>query len=245
MKNFKMLAIGFVAGVACMVTTSAIAANTSVTATVAPDIFFSADGTVVAPPSDQPILNYNDRIYVPVRFAAELTKAEVDWDVVNHKVVITSPKQEVIEKEVIKEVEKIVYVDANDNPNNDKVVYSTLPIKKTESNYTVEVTGVSRQESAQQTRIFLTLDNKNDNPIQLVQDESKLTVDGEEIKYSKLISQWDNEWFNNIENDTEYDGYLLFDMVPEDWMTASLELKVRNNGGSDNETKTIKVNFKK
>ena len=50
MKNLKPLAIGFVAGAACMVSTVAIAASNEVTAQLFNDAFFNINGEIVATP---------------------------------------------------------------------------------------------------------------------------------------------------------------------------------------------------
>jgi len=242
MKNIKTLIIGFAAGAAFMFTTSAIAANANVTAVLTPDIFFKVDGEVVAPASDQPILNYNNRVYVPIRFAATLTGATVDWDVASRKVVITKPEAEVVEKEVVKEVEKIVYVDSSLNPDSSTAVYSSLPLTKNTSDYKIEVTGISRKPTESITKVFLTLENKQENKIQLEQSDSKLIVDGEEYPLTSIRAQWDNSWYNDIEEDDENEGSLAFTLIPEDWSQASLTVTFRENI-TDGDTKTVTFYF--
>ena len=244
MKNLKTLIIGFAAGTAFMFTTSAIAANTNVTAVLTPDIFFRVNGEVVAPPSDQPVLNYNDRVYVPVRFAATLTGASVDWDVAGRKVIIEKPVTQVVEKEVIKEVEKIVYVDSSLDPDNPKAVYSSIPITKNTSDYKLQITGISRNTSNNVTKIFVSLENYATEKIQLDQNSSKLVVDGKEYSLSKIRAQWDNSWYNDIEPDKENEGWLTFDLIPEDWSKANLTVSFSENISGGKKT-TNTFNFKK
>ena len=242
MKNMKMLVIGFAAGAACMLTTSVIAANTDVTAKLSNDILFKINGTVVGSPSDQPVLNYNDRVYVPIRFVAEQLNCEVNWDIPSRQVVVESPEPEVkiVEKEVIKEVP--VYVDKDDAPDGE-VVYSKLPVKKNTSDYKIEITGISRKESDKSTKVFVSIENKGEYPIQLVQRDSVFVVDGEEIEMNSLYNSWDMNWYNDIQPDDTYEGYLNFEIIPEDYDKMDLTLTIRTNGETDTDNRDETFHF--
>ena len=103
MKRFRTLALGFVLGAACMVTTTAIAAALNVSAILPGNITFKINGKNVAAASDMPVLNYSDRVYVPIRFVADQLGWSIDWDVVTRQVVIEAPEPKVVEVEKNKE----------------------------------------------------------------------------------------------------------------------------------------------
>ena len=254
MKNIKMLATGFVAGAACMVATTAIAANLNVSATLLNDVFFNFNGETVASPSDQPVLNYNDRIYVPIRFVAEKLNSDVDWDIAGRKVIIKSPEPEVKVVEKIVEKEVPVYINEEESEEGKKV-YSSLPIKKTESDFNLTVTDIQRKTASTVTnpgtKILLELDNKGDNNLQLVQAESKLVVDGKSYALDRDRNAWDKNWYQDVlaetddNDDDEREGYLAFESIPEDYQKMTLELTVRTNGLKDEKTSVLTFNIKK
>ena len=229
MKKFKSAAMGFVAGAMCMVSVTAFAAYNDITVKLFNDVTFTFDGVKTASPSDQPVLNYNGYTYVPLRYVAETLNAKVNWDIPTRNIDVQSDKKTYI-KEV--EVEKIVYVD-KDEVDEDKVVYSKLPVKAKKNDHTVEVTGVSRDEVSKYTKIFIDLENDNSNGVQLVPSSSKLVVDGEEVDRFPIVHQWDTTWETKyIETDEENEGYLIFNLVDEDYTNMHLSFNLRDIEGT-------------
>ena len=80
MKNFKSVAMGFVAGAMCMVSVTAMAAYTDVTAKLWNDVKFNFNGVSTPAPSNQPVLNYNGYTYVPLRFVTETLGGQTSYD---------------------------------------------------------------------------------------------------------------------------------------------------------------------
>ena len=87
-KTLRTLALGFVLGAACMVTTSAIGASKTVSAILDDNLYFNINGELSKATDEYPILNYNSRIYVPVRYIAELLNCDVYWDAEAHTVTV-------------------------------------------------------------------------------------------------------------------------------------------------------------
>lgn len=243
MKNWKTLVMGFVAGAACMIGTTALAAGMNVSAYLSGDITFNIDGKNVAQDGDMPVLNYNSRVYVPISFVAEQLGCTATWDVVRRQVVLTSPEPQIIEKVVEKEVEKIVYLDSSEDPNGNKG-YSSLPVTTRTNEYELSITGVSRDEIDKLTKIYVLLDNKGDKRLQLVQNNTKITVDGEEMGLTKRIDDWDKGWYNEVKRKTEYDGFLRVDDIPEDWQYMTIEMTIRINDGTNMKTEDVTFNIK-
>lgn len=243
MKNWKTLVLGFVAGAACMVGTTALAAGVNVSAFISGDITFRIDGKNVAADNEMPVLNYNSRVYVPMSFVAEQLGCKVEWDIIKRQVVITSPEPQIIEKVVEKVVEKPVYIDANEDPNGNKA-YNSLPVKQTANDYEITVTGVSRSEADRLTKIYVLLENRGNNRIQLVQTDTKITVDDQEMELTKRVDERDKGWYNEIKRKDDYDGYLMVDDIPDDWHYMTLEMKIRINNGNTTEEENVTFNIK-
>lgn len=247
MKNWKTLATGFAAGAACMLTVSAVADNGTVPAGVMADVFFNVDGQVVAPPSDQPVLNYADRVYVPIRFAAELAKATVDWDVANRKVAITTPEPQVVEKVVEKIVEKPVYIDSGTDSGGN-YVYRKFPASQLTEDYEFYVTGLTRKPNQGISSLYIKMINLSDDTpkrktIGIVQRDVKVTIDGKEYPMSKVIGDWDDKWFDTFDYTNDRDnpvtGQLALNITPEEWEKMDISIPFTVDDGSKKATEVL------
>ncbi len=245
MKKIKSFAMGFTLGVAVMITSNVIAANiTKVEAFIPQDVTFKIDGKVVAQDPNLPALNYKDSTYVPIRFISENMGATVGWDVVKRQVSVDLPKPEPEVVEVIKEVEKIVYVDSEDAVDGNKV-YKDLPITINKGTYIISLNGISRSQVDNKTRLYIKLENTGDTKIQLNQSDAKLTVDGKEYGMTKVFGDWDQKWYNDINRNDSYDGTLVMELIPEDYKYCTLTVPVRINGSASDKEEIITFNFKK
>lgn len=249
MKSWKAGVIGFIAGGLLIGATPAFAsAYKVVQAQLMHDAMFSIDDKVVGSPSNQPVLNYNGYIYVPVRFVAENLNCDVNFDPVLRRVMITSPEPEVIEKVVEKEVEKIVYVDQSDDP--DYVVYNRLPVTVYKDGYEITLRMVMMDDEegggTKRTRTYLTVKNTDVTKISVMPYEAKLTLDGKEYDVANSGGgRWDESWDENIREDEEKEGHILFNGVDYDYSKGTLEFQVRVNDGSGDVIDDIRFDFKK
>jgi hypothetical protein len=231
MKNYKSTAAGFVAGALCMVTVTAMGAYMDVTAKLWNDVTFKFNGTGVASPSDQPVLNYNGYTYVPLRFVSDQFGADISYDN-NLKSVSVNYEPKVIEKQV--QVIKEVPVYVKDDTDADGTVYQTLPVKVTDGDYDIQVTGFTRSASLGYTKVLLNVENDGSDYIQLVPSKSTLTVDGEDVELCKILSRWDNKWsmsdiYEDDDDDGKRDGYIAFELCDEDYKKMDLTVMIRNN----------------
>ena len=245
MKKFKSAAMGFVAGAMCMVSVTAMAAYSDVTAKLWNDVTFKINGNRVASPADQPVLNYNGYTYVPLRFVTETLGGNASYDTVSKVSVDIEGK--VIEKEVevIKEVP--VYISKDDGNDKDvKYSYSDLPLKSKKDYYTLEVTGVTRNTYNNTTKILINLENDEDGSdyLQLQPGKSKLTVNGEAVALTKINNQQDNSWYlGDIGPDEEKDGYVTFELTQDGEIDCDLEIVVRNNSTGKDDVHTLHFTY--
>lgn len=248
MKSWKVGLLGFAAGAMVMGASPVFASvYKTVQAQIMADVMFDVDGNVVASPSNQPVLNYNGYIYVPLRFAAEALECQVSFDPVMKRVAVVSPEPEVIETVVEKEVEKVVYVDKSDDP--DYVVYNKLPVTVYKDGYeiTLKTVMMDDKENAgmRRTRTYLKVENTDVDKISIMPYEAKLTLDDKEFDVSLAGGRWDDAWNESIREDKEKEGYILFDGVEYDYTSGSLEFQVRVNDGSGDTIDDIRFDFKK
>ena len=249
MKNWKSVLIGFAAGTMCMATTPAFAGiYKAVQAQLMPDVLFDIDGKVVGSPSNQPVVNYNGYIYVPVRFVADSLDCEIAFNPVTKRVEIVSPEPEVIEKVVEKEIEKIVYVDQSDDP--DYVVYNKLPVTVYRDGYKIALRTIMMDDKdgggKKRTRTYLTVENTDISKVSLMPYDAKLTLDGVEYNVSTSGGgRWDDNWDETIRKEEEKEGYILFDGVDYDYSKGTLEFQMRVNDDSGDTIEDIRIDFKK
>ncbi len=249
MKNWKSVLIGFAAGAMCMATTPAFAGIYKVVqAQLMPDVLFDIDGKVVGSPSNQPVVNYNGYIYVPIRFIADSLDCQIAFDPVTKRVEIVSPEPEVIEKVVEKEIEKIVYVDQSDDP--DYVVYNKLPVTVYRDGYKIALRTIMMDDKdgggKKRTRTYLTVENTDISKVSLMPYDAKLTLDGVEYDVSTSGGgRWDDNWDETIRKEEEKEGYILFDGVDYDYSKGTLEFQMRVNDDSGDTIEDIRIDFKK
>ena len=244
MKNsIKKFIIGFAAGAACMLTTTAIAANyPEISALLFNDVIFNIDDELVASPSDQPVLNYNDRVYVPIRFVAEKLGCDVTWDIANRQVVIEGATKEVQTEIVEVEKEVIVYVDKDEIGEGD-VVYESLPLRYKTNEFNLEINGISRRTLDNVTEIYVYLENlTSQDQVFLDFQDAEFIVDGEEIAVPRDSDYWDMEWYNPLYSEDDKDGFLSFELIDEDYKYCDLTVPVRIYR-ADGSEKTVEATF--
>ena len=197
MKKNKHLLIGLVVGMLVASGGQIFAANAieKIEAYINHDMTFTFDGEKKALPDDYEVLVYKDRSYVPVRFVAENLGATIDWNDTAKVIAITSAKQETPSKP--------------ETPDNvDKAVYKALPIFKQNEN--LKVSANMYGEDSKGDRVWFTVENKTDKPIQLNQMSTKIVADGKSYSMdSKQAVDFDKRWYNDLKKDEEVEGYIL------------------------------------
>lgn len=238
--KIKSAIFGFIAGALSMATIgTVIGADTVVVGTLKPDISFKVDGTVSQAPRSMSPINYNGYTYVPVRYIGEMLGCNVEWNAYGNMVIVDYPEDKI--KEVVREVEKIVYVEKGESV--DGTVYSTLPVTKKTSDFDFDVRSIIRDTTANKTTVYIEIENKQNENIQIDQDACVLVVDGKEYSITNRHSLLDQKWYNNItKDDGEISGYLTFDLIPEDAKQFTLKLVTRK--GAEKPVTTT-INFTK
>ena len=237
--KFKSAIFGFIAGAVTVATLgTAIGADTVVVGTLKPNISFKIDGNITKAPHSMTPINYNGYTYVPVRYISEMLGCNVEWNAYGDMVIVDFPEDRI--KEVVREVEKIVYVNNSDDV--DGNVYDQIPLTKRTSDFTVDITAYKYDETFNISEVYLTFESKDHNGVLLNQDDTCLIVDGEKYSISKRVNRLDNNWNNYIRDvDGAIDGYLAFDNVPKDAKAFTLQLVTIKDGT----TSTTKINFAK
>ena len=154
--NFKSLLSGFLIGALAMgtINISADTRNRLVEARIQDATHrIMLDGTVLELDENSHILNYNGRIYTPARLVAEALGAEVNWNDRALSVEIRSPKPEVVE--VIVEKEVIVEVPRARE-------YDIIPTRVTKNDVTVRVVAMDRHNPFGLT---VTIENRYFHPV--------------------------------------------------------------------------------
>lgn len=243
MKDLKTLFVGFVMGTICMSAVKVSAVNVDVTAQLVPDTKFEFDEKQEIPPYDSKALMYESRIYVPVRYIAEKLGCKVDWDIATRTVKIDDSERKVRTEYIEKEVEKIVYVDKSEDP--DYVSYSQMPASKKQDGYIVTVNMVTNYNSDNCSKVYVKLENlSNSKDIQILQSQSKLTVDGQEYPFKYMGTRSSEVFEDNLaaRGDT-IESYITFPKLPRGQHEFTLETKVRFDRIQDDE-QTVIINFK-
>ncbi|WP_058485924.1 stalk domain-containing protein [Defluviitalea phaphyphila] len=236
-KRFKYVVIGMIFGSILTLSTGVVAETSKiVSAYLASHIRFDFNGEIKKTSSDKPAIIYNDSVYVPVRFIAEGISMPITWDAKTQTVKVESPEPEVIEKIVYKEepVEKEIEEKCEcreEEKEKDTKNYQTLPITKTYLNMEVSALAVIKEKN--KTKVFFSVENKGIDPLQLIQSETKIEVDGIPYEMSnEMAIYWDAEWYNDIRKDEVREGYIVFDEIPEDAEGMHIVLKIIQNDGS-------------
>lgn len=194
MKKNKHLLIGLIVGmlVASGGQIFAASAIEKVEAYINHDMTFTFDGEKKALSDDYQVLVYKDKSYVPVRFVAENLGATVEWNDTTKVIALTSAKQETSSKP----------------DDTDKTVYKELPIFK--QNESLKVSADMYGKDSKGDRVWFTVENKTDKPIQLSQSSTKIIADGKEYSMdSKQAVDFDKRWYNDLKKDEEVEGYIL------------------------------------
>lgn len=243
-KRIGYIVFGTVIGSILTLSTGVLAETSKlVSAYLGSHIKFEFNGEIKKPSVDKPAIIYKDSVYVPVRFIAEGADMPITWHAKTQTIEVKSPEPQVIEKIVYKDKE--VSEEENEQEEvKDKRNYQTLPIYKPYTN--MELTAVTVLKDENETKVFFAIENKEEYPLQLVQSETVIEVDGVPYKMSdKPIASWDYKWYDDIRKDETREGYIIFKDIPEDAKGIHMVLKIIQNDGSGKYTEVpfdIKVN---
>lgn len=222
-----------------------------VSAVIANHVWFQFDGKTVPISGEYTVLNYQGRTYVPARFIAENLGAEVTWDATTNRISIESPKVECPEPPAQKpdaqkepsEPDKNKDQD-KDKDTNDNKRYNKLPMSAIKDKVWVYISGVNVDKDDKVTWVYVEVENKGTENIQLDQRATKILSDGETYyqKDVRAVHDTDANWYNDIQEDEKVSGFIKMPLPKkaEKWGDMTLTLKVLKNDGSGD---TIEFNF--
>lgn len=262
MKKYKHLILGIVIGV-CLTSAAGVLANSNthspITAWLVNNVHFIFNGEYKSIPEEYGgVIIYNDRTYVPTRFIAESLGAEVNWDNETRTATIRSqlcPKcPDVIETNPEHNDQKPIEDDKKDQINDKEPIqpsgdYRKLPISKYFQDQEITVTSVIRTgdynnidaDHKTHTRVYVRIENKGTNPIQLQQWKTKAIVDGKEYKTEGMPAyQLDEKWYHDLYEDDVVEGYITLPLIPKDAKEMKLTLYMVEGGWQQKE---IEIEF--
>ncbi|AOY75524.1 copper amine oxidase N-terminal domain-containing protein [Clostridium formicaceticum] len=245
----KMLVSGIFIGALTTLTFNVYAnVEDKVTAFLAPYIGFEFNGEEKPLSQGYTVLLYEGRTYTPARFIAEELGAEVFWDEATQTVKIETPLQEDVEKEDIddktEEPKKENPVEVEEETKVRKS-YESLPATYYDGDIRLKVQTVVIDD--EQTRVYISLLNEGNVPIQLEQTATLITIDGKEYKQldtgRRVPNPYVGDWYNDIRNDEFTDSLVRMPAIPEDTEELTIKFEIRENDRNQNR-KEITFNIK-
>lgn len=239
MKSAALVLLGVVIGTAGVSVSEAQSDGQNLSVWQNFSVKYLLDGKQVALPADQASLNYNGRLYVPVRFLSEQLGLGVAWDSLNSTVSLTSPKPAVLLTGSAIEPPKTCPEPVTPA---ETLEYKALPQTQTYADYELTVTTVTKDEFP--SRVYVKLENKEADPIQLVASETKAVIDGKEfLAKTTTLSLQDSRWYDDIAEDEDEEGYIAFPKISKDAKNMHIEFTVLTNNAKQ-EKKTISFDVK-
>lgn len=171
-------------------------------------------------------LNYNGRLYVPARFVAEGLGAKATWDIKTNTVNIDKEEEtkpnytsESKETESTTPAESTT-AEQETKPNVD---YRRLPITLSYSEMDITATVVELNDD--DTKIFIRVKNRKQEPLYLQQSKAVLKVGDKEYKPNGISgTKWSEVWDTDIRGTSE--SYLIFPEIDEDTKNIQLEISI-------------------
>lgn len=226
-REFKILTAGVLIGAICTfgAQTFANPSGNIVTAVVDNLIRFEINGEIKSLPAGYNVLNYRDRIYVPTRFVAEEMGGEVTWDSENKIVKVTQLPIKAETEEVEKDKTE---TPKEQTPKPVQKYYQKPSISKDTLEMMIGVAAVTEDKG--EWKVHVVLENKRSTPLQLLQGESKITVDGIEYAISKVPAyKLDTKWYNDVREDEKKEGYIMLPQIRSGSQNLDLVLTVLEN----------------
>lgn len=233
----KYLLVGIIIGVTFMMS-AMVFASSSVTALLNNNVtlFFNGEERVL--PEGYNILTYNGRTYTPARFVAEELGAEVLWDEATNSIFIN------YEKAIDKEVEELPEKQEEDRNTEEKKeketkgkYYQKLPLVKMSYDATIAISHI--EVSGGQTTIYVEMEGRTNDPIQLNRKKATMIVDGvvyDQSDEAGIVDFVDTRWYHDIRKEEKVSGWIKFPRIPKDAENISLYLEIFRNDGSNEVT---------
>lgn len=205
----KTFILGLILGSLLAVTVSVAAANREAQVLLVDDFKITIDGQQLDIPEEYEIINYNNRVYTPVRVIAEAMDGDVEFDANTNTAKITKPTPAPVptpEPTPEPEPEETPEPTPTPTPTPAAKTYIEAPGKLKKDDVTVNVFGLSSSS----TGAYLTFDIKNENAYPLMLDINNAYIESDGNKFPADIGQ-NFQWFDSIRSGAELeDQFLVF-----------------------------------
>ena len=235
MKRRNILTTGLALGIVLTLSVQVFAAPAieKIQAYVNNQFTFEFNGTEKKLPEDYEVIVYKDRSYVPVRFVAENLGAKVDWDDAKQKITITSEKAN---------NNTPADPNASNGVNEDKAEYKALPQSKSTEDY--KLTAVLYGKDSKGDRVYFSLENKQDYPLQLSQADTVIVADGKSYNMdARQSADFDRRWYNDVRKDEVVEGFILLPTAIKNPEELHLEITIRKQEPQKSDATTEVVHF--
>ncbi|SDY99297.1 stalk domain-containing protein [Tindallia californiensis] len=260
-EKMKYGVTGLALGVALTLSVTSISAFTEmINVYLRPDIQYVVDGEIRPMPSGYTTLVHEGRTYVPMRYMAQTLDADVLWDEITQRVIITTPQPEVLpepeepeeepaeELEAEEEIEEEPAEEPAEEPEEEEEDtgqpagnYRRLPVTQYHEDLEVTVNLVTLRdkdgrESASRgrvdtTRVYLRVENEDRTPYEIRQGKTIAIVDGKEYKTADVgFQHYDTKWYKHLQRDDVIEGYISLPDIPEDAKEMRLTIFAEKHG---------------
>lgn len=190
---------------------------------------FEFNGKLAELPDEYEVIVYKDRSYVPVRFITENLGATVDWNDTEKLISINSP--DVVAPKPTDS--------AIDNYN-----YKALPQTRDSLGYRTSVLSYFRDGQGMGDRLYISIENKGDEPIRIDQMATKVVANGTTylMKASDAVD-FDTRWFNDLNKDEYVEGYLRLPRELKDEKNLHVEITIHTKGNQGMKSNTLEFNI--
>lgn len=246
-EKISIFVLGLIAGIILSATDVVDAASKTVSALLAPQVKYTVDGVEKKLPEGVTTLNYQGSVYVPARFVAEALGGYVHWDQNTQTVTLKSPPPQYvyIQKESTEEKEEStpekVKEEIKEEPKEEKQNekekdtstkdlddFKKIPITFENPYMKIEINSIFFDSN--RTRIYLTLTNKTEKPMQLDQAKTIAEINGRTYKASDIAGVYrSDEWYQDLQPEEERTGYIALPKIDEEEIGMTLNLTIFEN----------------
>lgn len=194
------------------------------------DAMFKFDGNYKTPSGTDVAgvyaLNYNNRLYVPVRFIAEGLDMDIEWNSIDRIVNVDTKKEiETVPETTDKTTEQTTEETTREEKTEKDANYERMPVRYSYEEMDIAATVVEKNEVNNTTKVYIRIVNRKQEPLYLNQSKAVLTANGKSY-YPKDVRtvDWSTTWDKDITGTS--DGYLIFPYISDDIKNIKVEFPV-------------------
>lgn len=190
---------------------------------------------------------YKNRIYVPIRYAADILDADISWDATDRKVILfTRTKETTTARPTTTEATTQTTSETTTQTTTQAPIrYGYMPARYSTRDFTIDLNDIYLASDSAQ--VSFDFENKSSTPLNIKHRNATLTIDGKKIEITKLFDKMDQRLFSDISPDEKITTYIPFDKYDEDAKNATFTVDIFYNdplGKTKTETVTFNVVLK-